>query len=176
MDSIVIREGKKVNLCIISRDHLGDIQKCINDFEVNRYLRNPASLYYSEDEHDWYESLRKNKGTDRVLAIVPNDETRIAGVVGLHHFDPVGRHAELGYFVCRDQWNRGIAGEAVSLMVKYGKDAWNLRKVYAFVRDGNEASFRVLEKNGFERCGAFREHDYSPGEGFVDLVMYERMI
>lgn len=50
----MIRHGKKVNLCIISRDDLEIIRTAINDIEVNRFLRNPAGLYFPEDEEEWY--------------------------------------------------------------------------------------------------------------------------
>lgn len=85
-------------------------------------------------------------------------------------------HAELGFLLDKAHWNRGLAGEAVSLMIKYGKDAWNLRKVYAFVKAGNDASVRVLEKNGFQFSGKFRDHEYVPDHGYVDLLAYDLML
>lgn len=176
MSAIVIRRGKKVNLCLISRDDLETIRDTINDPDVNKFLRNPAGLYFPEDEQDWYENLRKNKETDRVLSIHPTGEDKPAGVIGLHHRDSVNGHAEIGFLLDKKHWNMGLMGEAISLMIDYGKDAWNLRKIYAFVKMGNDASVVVLRKNGFQNCGTFKDHDYVPGTGFVDLLAFERML
>ncbi len=173
MGYTVIRSGEKAILALPSKEHLGSIQKFINDQEVNRFLRFPSGLYFPEDENEWYDHLRSTKSTDRVLMIVEKESGEPAGVIGMHHFDPVGRHAELGYLLGKEFWNRGIGTEAVRLMLEYGKDAWNLRKSYASVKEGNEASKRLLEKNGFKYCGRFSKHDYVPGTGFVDLLYFE---
>lgn len=175
MDSAPIKEGKTVDLVLITREDLPLIQRWINDPETNRFLRNPGSLKYPEDEEAWYESLRKNSETDRVLLIRSRNEKRAVGVIGLHHMDSQSRHAELGYFIFRDSWKNGYASEAVSLMTEYAREEWNLRKVYAMVKDQNGASERVLEKDGFRNCGRFTRHDYVPGFGYADLLLYEKI-
>ena len=52
---------------------------------------------------------------------------------------------EVGYWIARDHWGRGIATEALSRLLA-GVDE---RPLYAGVARGNAASVRVLEKCGF---------------------------
>lgn len=59
-------------------------------------------------------------------------------------FEREGRR-EIGYWVGRDHWGRGIATEALRRFLECVTD----RPVYAIVAKRNVASIRVLEKCGF---------------------------
>lgn len=176
MEPVVIERGEKVSLGLVQKDLIQIVQRWINDRDINRNLRNPGMPYYPEEEESWYEALSKNKHTDRIFMIYMNDTYDPIGLVGLHHIDPVARHAEIGYLMAKEYWGQGFGTEAVSLIIRYGKDVVNLRKVYASVKDGNMGSSRVLEKNGLKQCGKFTEHDILPGTGFVDLLFFERFL
>lgn len=52
---------------------------------------------------------------------------------------------EVGYWLGRSHWGRGIASRALALFLE-GLDE---RPLYAYVARGNSASIRVLEKCGF---------------------------
>lgn len=56
-------------------------------------------------------------------------------------------HREVGYWIDRDHWGRGIATEALRQLVAVLPD----RPLYAYVAAHNAASIRVLEKCGFRR-------------------------
>ena len=56
---------------------------------------------------------------------------------------------EIGYWIARSHWRRGIATAAVQ---QFLADV-PLRPLYARVAKDNLASIRVLEKCGFLRCG-----------------------
>ena len=58
-----------------------------------------------------------------------------------------GDHRELGYWLGRSWWGRGIGTRAVALLVATLPD----RPLIAHVADHNIGSQRVLEKNGFVR-------------------------
>lgn len=58
-------------------------------------------------------------------------------------------HRELGYWLGRPWWSRGIATRAVALLVAELPD----RPLIAHVADHNIGSRRVLEKNAFVRVG-----------------------
>lgn len=68
---------------------------------------------------------------------------------------------EIGYWIGRDHWGRGIASEAVAQLLRLVAE----RPLYACVAVHNAASIRVLEKCGFVRAveGA--------GEGELLLVL-----
>lgn len=68
--------------------------------------------------------------------------------------------AEISYWIGRPYWGRGIASAAVSLFVrKCLAEKPGLPALFARVKIGNTASFRVLEKAGFVTDGP----DITPG-------------
>ena len=62
-------------------------------------------------------------------------------------------NATLGYFVSRDRGGRGFGTEAVRLAVDFGFNEGRLHRVQAGVMPRNEASARVLKRNGFRSEG-----------------------
>lgn len=173
MPGPVVMQGNNVSLRVVTKDDVPLMWENINDPEMTRYLRYPAEIYYYEDEMEWYENLRKGKQKNRVFLIEDNSTKQLVGSVGLHGIDHLSRHAELGYLIFKAHWDKGFATEAAGLMLNYGRTILDLRKIYAFVKGSNDASSKVLEKNGFQRCGTFKEHEYVPGKGFMDLIAYE---
>jgi RimJ/RimL family protein N-acetyltransferase len=55
---------------------------------------------------------------------------------------------EVGYWIAREQWGRGVATEALALFL----DRERSRPLHAFVAVHNAGSIRVLEKCGFRRA------------------------
>ncbi len=64
-------------------------------------------------------------------------------------FEQDGRR-EVGYWLGKGYWGRGIASQALSVFLDY----INIRPLYAHVAKHNLASLRVLQKNGFTVIGA----------------------
>jgi len=59
--------------------------------------------------------------------------------------------AELGFLLRPDCWGRGLASEAVAVVIQHGFDALGLTRLAAAVQTANLAAARVLEKNRFLR-------------------------
>ena len=60
---------------------------------------------------------------------------------------------EVGYWLGKEFWGRGIASEALTLFLH----DITLRPLYGYVAKRNIASRRVLEKCGFKQCGEDEE-------------------
>jgi RimJ/RimL family protein N-acetyltransferase len=84
-----------------------------------------------------------------------------AAVVGSIATFPVGDAREVGYSLGRAYWGRGIATEALRLMLIED----TARPLEAGTAPGNPASRRVLEKLGF------RESHVDEADGFVIHVL-----
>lgn len=63
------------------------------------------------------------------------------------------QNATLGYFVSQDEAGKGIGTEAVRLAMDFAFSSAHLHRVQAGVMPRNEASARVLLKNGFRPEG-----------------------
>ena len=70
-------------------------------------------------------------------------------VVGSIATFPIGDEREVGYSVARERWGRGIATEALRLMLEED----TTRPLSAVVALHNAGSRRVLEKLGFREVG-----------------------
>ena len=74
------------------------------------------------------------------------------GSIGLKNIDLINKKADLGYWIGEEYWGRGIATECVRLIINYAFSSSDLglREVIAYVFPENNASIRVLEKNGIK--------------------------
>ncbi|ATD68905.1 MULTISPECIES: GNAT family protein [Luteimonas] len=80
------------------------------------------------------------------------------GSIGVRH-DPSGERAhsaELGYWLGRAHWNRGVMRQVVARYVPWVMEALALVRLQAQVLDSNPASARVLQLNGFVEEGRLR--------------------
>ena len=94
----------------------------------------------------------------------------LVGAVGLE-LDQENRQAELGYWIGKPYWGRGLATEAARAVLRYGFEKLCLNRIHAHYFAHNASSGRVLEKIGMVREGCRREHVRKWGR-FVDVVLY----
>lgn len=76
-----------------------------------------------------------------------------------------GGQQQLGYWVGREWWGRGVATRALALML----DEVSVRPIHAHVATHNLGSIRVLEKCGFVRDLAQQASEGPPDDGVVEL-------
>ena len=98
----------------------------------------------------------------------------LCGVIGLVLKTDVYRlTAELGYWVGEPYWGKGIATKAISLITSYGFNKLSLVRISANVFDHNQASMRVLEKNGFEKDAILKKRAIK-NDQIIDLHVYSK--
>lgn len=102
-------------------------------------------------------------------AIVTREDGALVGAMMLRFAWPHHR-AELGYWVARPAWGRGIATEAARAVVAYAFDGLGLHRVEARRWVGNEASGRVLAKVGLRDEGVQRGALWRDGEAHDVIV------
>jgi len=109
-------------------------------------------------EH-WAKILENQAVTKKVILL--GDE-----VVGdILRFERSGLE-EIGYWIGRVHWGKGIASRALSLFLKIEP----IRPLYAIVAEHNTASRRVLEKCGFAIIDRNYEAADCPGPEVVDYL------
>ncbi len=102
-------------------------------------------------------------------------EGAAVGGIGVEPLDDVCRHSgELGYWLGRAFWNRGIATEATRAITEYAFRDLELVRVQTGVFSWNPASMRVLEKCGFVREGLQRQAAFKHGR-FGDIVLFAKL-
>jgi [ribosomal protein S5]-alanine N-acetyltransferase len=107
-----------------------------------------------------------------VTFAIRNPEGKLIGVVSCDSLEPGLTHkAELGYWIAKPYWGKGIVTDSVKAFVKYAFDELGLCRITASVFEPNLASARVLEKNGFQLEGHLRKHYQKDGR-FMDARIY----
>jgi len=95
-----------------------------------------------------------------------------AGGIGFTVGEDVhARTAEIGYWLGRAVWGRGIATEALRAVTAYAFARHDLERLEAHVFAWNAASVRVLEKAGYVREACLRHAVRKDGE-VTDLLIY----
>jgi RimJ/RimL family protein N-acetyltransferase len=74
---------------------------------------------------------------------------------------------EVGYWIAREHWGKGIATRALAEFLRHERT----RPLYAYVANHNHASLRVLEKCGFTVWEKRRPPASEPGEKQEGIVL-----
>jgi RimJ/RimL family protein N-acetyltransferase len=130
----------------------------IGDEAVVRNLAR-APWPYTLGDAEQFLALPQTPGRPRFL-IFRRDVNELVGGIGLDGGDEV----ELGYWIARAHWGKGIATEAGRAVVDLADASLRLPKLKASHAIDNPASGRVLGKIGFRPTGAFADL-HSQGRG-----------
>lgn len=139
----------------------------------DRTLRIPYP-YMEEDADQWLSVLAKmTQQQGRPVAWAIRDaEDFLIGSCGFDGFQLGKSHrAEIGYWLAKPYWNRGIATAVVGRACQHAFEQFGLVKITAHVFARNPTSARVLEKCGFEQEGYLKRHYVKDGE-FLDARLF----
>ena len=163
-------EGERIKLRKLKLSDAKNIYNNVNDKEVVRWLLRIPHPYTLEDAVKFIRSthyrIRKKSGYAFGIEL----EGEIIGVVDLFSIDWENRNAELGYWLGRKYWSRGLMTEAVRLILKFAFEDLKLHRVTATLFEENSASRRVLEKTGFKLEGKRRKSRLKFGEWHNELL------
>ncbi|MEP0545352.1 MAG: GNAT family N-acetyltransferase [Rhodothermales bacterium] len=104
-------------------------------------------------------------------AITEPGADELIGTVTLTGYSERNRRMELGYMLSPSKWGRGLAGEAVRAVLRFGFERIGLHRVEAELDPRNAASARLLERLGFQREGLLRERWWVYDE-WCDSALY----
>jgi ribosomal-protein-alanine N-acetyltransferase len=141
-----------------------------NDREVWRNLRDRFPHPYTPDDAVvWLTFVAQQEPVTHFAIAV---EGEAGGGIGFTLGDDVHfRTAEIGYWLGRRFWGRGIATEALRAVTAHAFTSHDLDRVEARVFAWNGASVRVLEKAGYAREACLRRAVAKDGE-VTDLLIY----
>lgn len=146
------------------------IARHANDREIWLNLRDLFPHPYTITEAEWY--IGHLEGEEPPLGFGIDVNGAIVGSISLKPGTDVERvSAEIGYWIGREFWGRGIATDAVVGMTRYAFDQLGFTRVFAVPFTRNPASCRVLEKAGFVREGEMRHSAIKDGH-LLDQRLY----
>jgi RimJ/RimL family protein N-acetyltransferase len=135
------------------------------DWEVARRLARMPHPYAAADVRYFYDHVVPNEHT---WAILWRGTGLLIGMVGLAP-SADGDSAELGYYIARDHWGRGVATEAAQAIIRVGHESFGYRKQTSAFHADNPASGRVLAKLGFTIVGTSTRPCLADGKAKVSV-------
>ncbi len=151
-------------------DDLDSLATLADDWEVAKNLRDAFPHPYTrEHARAWIE--KSTSGEIPQVFAIECDGAAVGGC-GLRLHEDIERcSAEIGYWVGRPFWGRGLASAAVRAVTEHAFRHLGLLRVYALPFEENAASARVLEKAGYLREGLLRHAAIKAGRP-RNMVMY----
>ncbi|SHL74722.1 GNAT family N-acetyltransferase [Flavobacterium xanthum] len=140
--------------------------------ETMKYIPRPL-LKTDEDTLEHVAMIDSKIDTNEGInwAITLKDNPKLIGIIGHYRIKPEHFRAEIGYMLLPEYHGKGIISEAVKEAIRYGFQVMKLHSIEAVIDPENQASAKVLEKNGFVKEAHFKENEYYDGR-FWDSVVY----
>ncbi|WP_419253998.1 GNAT family N-acetyltransferase [Caulobacter sp. ErkDOM-YI] len=133
---------------------ISDVQRLAalgGDREISRMTTRMPWPYGRTDAEDFVGRCQaQDRRSDNTFAIELEDEG-VIGVLGL--FTPPNGHLEIGYWIGKPFWGRGLATEACQGALNWARQDWRKKLVVAGHFADNPASGQVLIKAGFLYTG-----------------------
>jgi RimJ/RimL family protein N-acetyltransferase len=171
-----------MRISVTDRIHLSDFSPtdeaaCIQHLKAkeiyDRTLRIPYP-YTQADFATWLEIVEQtSKQQGQTVHWAIRDETE--SLIGGCGFDSLqngkSHRAELGYWLAKPYWGRGIMTAVVRRLCELAFAEFGVTKITAYVFADNLASAKVLAKCGFEQEGYLRKHYFKDGK-YLDAKIF----
>jgi ribosomal-protein-alanine N-acetyltransferase len=165
-------ETERLKLGRITKNDVDELFLLRSNREAMQYIDRPPA----ESVDDAHKLIRVIEdllaaGDGITWGIYLKDQPELIGTIGLWRIIKEHHRAEIGYLLHPSWQRRGLTNEALVKVLDYGFSVMKIHSVEANVNPLNEASIRLLEKNGFVREAYFKENYYYNGL-FKDTLIY----
>ena len=119
--------------------------------EVKKWFPNEsyADIEEAQAAINFYSDCVNNRKMPYVLAVELKETAELIGDTGVNKVEGKSNEVEIGYVICKKYSGKGYATELLTAMTEYIASSFGIDVLYARVMRGNNASVRVLEKNGY---------------------------
>ncbi|MCI4340738.1 MAG: GNAT family N-acetyltransferase [Thermoplasmata archaeon] len=159
--------GERVRLRPMRRSDGRALGEILRDRQVARFL--PPRVRQETGEQFVRRVLREQahgEGVAFVLSPIVSEE--VVGQIRFVAWSRADRRGEVGYWLRRRWWGKGLGTDALRLICRYGFRSMSLHRIEARVVAGNLRSRRSLERVGFRIEGQARHAAPTP-KGWVDV-------
>lgn len=173
--------GRTVVLRGYRNSDIPRIVEACSDERTLRWLSQMPTPYTEETAREYLENRREQRATGAGLSWVVADPETDELLGNISAFDLVaGQDAEIGYWAHPSARGRGVMTEACGLVVRHcfvpeEDGGLGLRRLHVIAADGNTASQRVVEANGFRRVGRMRGENRLRDGSVIDSFLYDQL-
>ncbi len=140
----------------------------LNNSEVTTYITGAIPQPYTKSDATWWVENTATLETIKAIEFNGTFVGCISANLGEHEYS---RSAELGYWIAKGYWNKGIATQAVKDFSNKLIETTDIVRLFVSVVSENGASLRVLEKNGYTLDGILKKASYKNGRFFDEHIL-----
>lgn len=167
-------KGNKIGLRAVEPDDAALLYQWENDlaiWPVSATIE-PFSKFtieqFAEGSHDIYTQRQLR------LMIVELESSSVIGAADLYDFDPHHLRSGIGIFIAASHRGKGLAVEAIELLLHYCFQILLLNQVYALVNATNSESLALFTKCGFEKSGLQKQWNRTGLGTFADVWLLQK--
>lgn len=168
-------ESERLLLRAITQDDVAEVFTLRSNPETMQYI--PRPLVTTTEEALAHitmiqEKIELGEGINWAITLKPSN--KLLGIIGHYRIQWHNYRSEIGYMLLPEAHGKGIATEAVQLICAYGFEHLKMHTLEGVIDPKNDASAKVLEKNGFVKEAHFKENEFYNGT-FLDTVIYSKL-
>ncbi len=151
------------------------VAEVCSDYEIAKMTLGIPVPYTEDDAKNFIQSrieLEKEGKSYEYAVCFKENPNVVVGCVGVVGISEKSKKAELGYWVDRNHWGKGIATEATKAMIKFAFNDLKLNSLFARHYEINPASGRVMQKCSMRLVGTLRQFEYRLGD-LHNVVYYD---
>ncbi|WP_395055997.1 GNAT family N-acetyltransferase [Flavobacterium sp.] len=165
-------ESERLLLRQITSNDVKEIFELRSNPETMKYI--PRPLVTTIDEAMGHikmiqDKIETNEGIN--WAITLKNSPKMIGIIGHYRVRWEHFRSEIGYMLLPEYHGKGIASEAIQLMIHYGFNDMKMHSLEAIIDPKNIASAKVLEKTNFVKEAHLIQNEFYDGK-FLDTVIY----
>lgn len=164
--------------CVLKKWDLSDAKdlvKILSDKRILDNLRDGIPFPYTlQDGKEFIASILQANENNTFAFAITIDNKVIGSITVFRQENIHNKTGELGYYLAREYWGKGIMTKAVNQICEYVFNNSDIIRIYAEPFAYNIGSCRVLEKAGFHYEGTLRKNAIKNGK-ILDMKMYSRL-
>ena len=154
---------------------VGDAKKFWEILNHPDFIHFPVRPKTIKAEREYLRLTREKRQKHQEYSFAITLQGEVIGGIGVM-IDQRRQHiGEIGYFIERQHWGKGLASQSVGLIEQFIEQELALSRIELTTMLENRASARVAEKCGYQKEGIQRGKVYADGE-YVDVYAYAKLL
>jgi ribosomal-protein-alanine N-acetyltransferase len=148
----------------IEDSDINNIHKGLSNPDITKYYDvHFSTLEETKVQMEWYRDLKKNR-TGIWWGIYDETDDEFCGAGGFNSLDNKHKKAEIGLWLLKDYWGKGILNKVMPKLFEKGFTELDLNRIEGYVVSDNTKCKRALEKINFTYEGTKRESEIKNGQ------------
>lgn len=168
----MILMGEKIKLRDLKESDWESIFEYINNRNISKYTDIPHPFTILSVKKYIWELIKEYKTRKSFhLGVEIKGEKKIIGIFSLENISYKNKSAELEFWIASKYWRKGIASDALKIILLFAFKKLKFNRIYAKVLPKNIISINFLKKNNFIYEGTLRKMLFEKGK-FKDIMVF----